>query len=173
MSAMTPAVAAARRAGVEHRIHRYRADPRARSYGDDAVEHLADTLGVDAAQIFKTLVLSLSGGGDAAGSRARFAVAVLPVPRRLSPRAVVAALSDPSVTRAALAEPAAAQRVTGYVLGGVSPLGQRTALPTVIDASALAWPTILCSAGRRGLEIELAPADLRRLTDAVVADICS
>ncbi|MGJ0117617.1 aminoacyl-tRNA deacylase [Williamsia sp. MIQD14] len=173
MSAMTPAVAAAERAGVEHRLHRYRADPRAVSYGDEAVEHLADTLGVDAGQILKTLVLTLSGGEAAARQRARFAVAVLPVPRRLSTKAVVAALSDPSVSRAEMADPAAAQRVTGYVLGGVSPLGRRTVSPTVIDSSALAWPTVLCSAGRRGLEIELAPADLRRLTDAVVADICT
>ncbi|MGU3293605.1 aminoacyl-tRNA deacylase [Williamsia sp. M5A3_1d] len=173
MSAMTPAVATVQRAGVDHRLHRYRADPRAASYGDEAVAHLAETLGVDAGQILKTLVLSLTGGGRSAVSRPRFAVAVLPVPRRLSTRAVVAALSDPSAARAELADPAAAQRVTGYVLGGVSPLGQRTPLPTVIDTSALAWSTVLCSAGRRGLEIELAPDELRRLTGAVVGDICT
>ena len=100
----------------------------------------------------------------------RLAVAVLPVPERLSLKAAAAALGTP---KAAMADAAAAQRSTGYVLGGISPLGQRRALPTVVDSSVLGWDRIWCSAGKRGLEIGLAPADLIALSGAVTADICS
>ena len=95
-------------------------------------------------------------------------MAVLPVPSKLSLKAAAAALGVP---KAAMAERAAAERSTGYVIGGISPLGQRKPLPTVVDASALAWDRVLCSAGKRGLEIALAPADLVRLTNAVTAEI--
>jgi Cys-tRNA(Pro)/Cys-tRNA(Cys) deacylase len=158
-SAATPAIAALVAAGVPHQVLRYHHDPRAESFGDEAANELAATAGVVAQQVFKTLVIALPNG---------IAVAVLPVPSKLSLKAAAAALGVP---KAAMAEPAAAQRATGYVVGGISPLGQRKALPTVVDASALAWDKMLCSAGKRGWDIALAPQDLIRLTNAVTADI--
>lgn len=158
--ASTPAISALTRARVTHRVHAYAHDPRSDSYGAEAVAALADEVGVAAEQIFKTLVLELSTG--------RLAVAVLPVPRTLALKAAAAALGAP---KAVLAERAKAERTTGYVLGGISPLGQKRALPTVLDDSALRWDRVLCSAGKRGLEIELAPADLIRLTGAVTAAV--
>ncbi len=95
-------------------------------------------------------------------------VAVLPVPSKLSLKAAAAALDVPKAT---MADPAAAQRSTGYVVGGISPLGQRKPLPTVVDSSALRWDRVLCSAGKRGWDVALAPADLIALTNAVTADI--
>ncbi len=163
MAAATPAISVLERAGVSHTVHRYRSDPRAGSYGDEAVDKLAESLGVDAGQVFKTLVISVSGAG-ATG----LAVAVIPVPERLSLKAAAAALG---MSKAEMAKPDAVQRSTGYVLGGVSPLGQRTPLPTVVDSSAQTRPSMLCSGGRRGLEIELSPTDLIALTAAVVAPI--
>ncbi|VFA99272.1 Cys-tRNA(Pro)/Cys-tRNA(Cys) deacylase ybaK [Nocardia cyriacigeorgica] len=160
--ASTPAIRTLVRAAAEHRVHAYTHDPRADSYGTEAVDALATDLGLDPAQIFKTLVLELSTGS--------LAVAVLPVPRSLSLKAAAAALGAP---KAAMADRVKAERSTGYVLGGISPLGQRKTLPTVVDASANRWERVLCSAGRRGLEIELAPADLIRLTDAVVAPVAA
>ncbi|ONM48083.1 Cys-tRNA(Pro) deacylase [Nocardia donostiensis] len=156
----TPAIRALIRAGADHQVHTYEHDPRSDSYGTEAVDALVARLGVDAAQIFKTLVLELSTGS--------LAVAVLPVPHSLSLKAAAAALGVP---KAAMADRVKAERSTGYVLGGISPLGQRKQLPTVLDASALEWDRMLCSAGRRGMEIELAPADLIRLTAAVTASI--
>ncbi|AXK88083.1 Cys-tRNA(Pro) deacylase [Nocardia farcinica] len=158
--ASTPAIRTLTKAGVAHRVHSYKHDPRAESFGTEAVDALAADLGVEPAQIFKTLVLELSTG--------TLAVAVLPVPQTLSLKAAAAALGAP---KASLADRAKAERSTGYVLGGISPLGQRKALPTVIDESALRWDRVLCSAGRRGLEIELAPAELVRLTEAVTAPV--
>ncbi|MEV6429428.1 Cys-tRNA(Pro) deacylase [Nocardia sp. NPDC051463] len=160
--ASTPAIRTLTKAGVAHHVHAYPHDPRADSYGTEAVDALAGELGLDAAQIFKTLVLELSTG--------TLAVAVLPVPNMLSLKAAAAALGAP---KAAMADKAKAERVTGYVLGGISPLGQRKLLPTVVDASALTWDRVLCSAGRRGLEIEVAPGDLVRLTNAVTAPVTS
>ncbi|MCK0174633.1 MULTISPECIES: Cys-tRNA(Pro) deacylase [Mycobacteriaceae] len=159
--AATPAIAALVAAGVDHEVLQYDHDPRATSFGDEAVGELADRAGVVAEQIFKTLVIALPKG---------LAVAVVPVPAKLSLKAAAAALG---VGKASMAERTAAERSTGYVLGGISPLGQRKRLPTVIDASALQWDRILCSAGKRGLEIAVAPADLIRLTDAVTADIAA
>jgi len=159
-AAPTPAIRTLIRAGVSHRVHSYTHDPRADSFGAEAVAALAADLDVEPAQIFKTLVVELSTGG--------LAVAVLPVPNSLSLKAAAAALGVP---KAGMAERAAAERSTGYVLGGISPLGQRKKLPTVIDDSALRWDRILCSAGKRGLEIELAPADLVRTADAVLAAV--
>lgn len=161
--AATPAIAALERAKVVHTVHRYDHDPRSEAYGAEAVEALADSLGVVGEQIFKTLVVELSGG-----DRPGLAVAVVPVPRKLSVKAAAAALG---ASKAQMAEAKAVTRSTGYVLGGVSPVGQRTALPTVVDSSALEFDLVLCSAGRRGLEIALAPADLVAVTKAVVADI--
>jgi Cys-tRNA(Pro)/Cys-tRNA(Cys) deacylase len=158
-SAATPAIAALVAAGVPHQVLRYHHDPRAESFGDEAADELAATAGVVAEQVFKTLVIALPNG---------LAVAVLPVPSKLSLKAAAAALGVPKAT---MAEPAAAQRATGYVVGGISPLGQRKPLPTVVDASALAWDKVLCSAGKRGWDIALAPQELIRLTNAVTADV--
>ena len=155
----TPAIAALVAAGAAHEVLSYHHDPRAESFGDEAVAELAVSAGVAPEQIFKTLIIALPNG---------LAVAVLPVPSKLSLKAAAAALDVP---KAAMAERAAAERSTGYVIGGISPLGQRKPLPTVVDASALTWDRVLCSAGKRGLEIALAPGDLVRLTDAVTGDI--
>ena len=151
----TPATALLGRQKVTHRIHEYPHDARSGSYGTEA----AAALGIDPAHCFKTLVAEVDGA---------LVVAVVPVTGALDLKALAGAVGG---KRAAMAEPTSAERTTGYVRGGISPLGQRKRLPTVVDASAVALPTIYVSAGRRGLEVELAPADLVRLTDAVVAAI--
>ncbi|WP_282780979.1 MULTISPECIES: Cys-tRNA(Pro) deacylase [unclassified Nocardia] len=158
-AASTPAIRALVQAQVEHRVHSYHHDPRSDSYGAEAVAALAEELGVRAEQIFKTLVIEVGAG---------LAVAVLPVPNTLSLKAVAAALGGGKAT---MADKAKAERTTGYVLGGISPLGQKKRLPTVLDKSALIWDRVLCSAGKRGLEIEVAPEDLVRLTGAVTASV--
>lgn len=139
---------------------RYHHDPRNDSFGAEAVAELAAD-GYVAEQVFKTLVIALPKG---------LAVAVVPVPTKVSLKAAAAALG---VSRAEMADPAAAQRSTGYVVGGISPLGQRKPLPTVIDSSALRFDKVLCSAGKRGWDIALAPADLIRATNAVTAEIAT
>lgn len=153
----TAAVALLEREGVVYARHEYEHDPAAASFGLEA----AAALGRDPGQVFKTLLLV--HGRD-------WAVAVLPVDARLSVRAASAALGW---KRAALAEPRAAERRTGYVVGGISPLGQKTPSPTLLDDSALVWPTVLVSGGRRGLEVELAPGELLRLTDGRTAALRS
>lgn len=159
--AATPAIAALVAAGVAHDVVQYHHDPRTDSFGAEAVSELAGAGGLAPEQIFKTLVVSLPRG---------LGVAVLPVPSKLSLKAAAAALG---AAKATMADPAAAQRSSGYVVGGISPLGQRKALPTVVDASALNWDRILCSAGKRGWDVSLDPRDLVRLTNAVTADICA
>jgi Cys-tRNA(Pro)/Cys-tRNA(Cys) deacylase len=154
----TPAIRVLTEAKVDHRVHSYTHDPHTGAYGAEAVCALVHQLGVAPEQIFKTLVIELSTGG--------LVVAILPVPSTLSLKAAAATLG---VSKATLADKTKAERTTGYVLGGISPLGQKRALPTVLDESAMQWDTMLCSAGRRGLEIELSPADLVRLTNAVTA----
>lgn len=156
--AATPAIAALVAADIDHRVVQYRHDPRNDSFGAEAVAELAAD-GFVAEQVFKTLIIALPKG---------LAVAVLPVPTKLSLKAAAAALGVP---KAEMADPAAAQRSTGYVVGGISPLGQRKPLPTVVDASALQFDTVLCSAGKRGWDIALAPDDLIRTTGAVTAEI--
>lgn len=151
----TPALGAVRRAGVEHRVHRYEHDPRATSYGLEA----ADALGVEPARIFKTLLADVDG---------ELAVGVVPVTAQLDLKALAATLGH---KRAQMADPQRAEKATGYVLGGISPLGQRRRLRTAIDASVLEWDTVHVSAGRRGLEVELAPADLVRLTAATLGPL--
>lgn len=151
----TPALAAVRRAGVDHRVHRYEHDPRATSYGLEA----ADALGVEPARIFKTLLADVDG---------ELAVGVVPVTAQLDLKALAATLGH---KRAQMADPQRAEKATGYVLGGISPLGQRRRLRTAIDASVLDWDTVHVSAGRRGLEVELAPADLVRLTAAALGPL--
>ncbi len=156
--AATPAIAALVAAGIDHEVVAYQHDPRNESFGDEAVAQLAAD-GISAEQVFKTLVIALPKG---------LAVAVLPVPRKLSLKAAAAALGVP---KAEMADPVAAQRSSGYVVGGISPLGQRKRLPTVVDTSALAFDKVLCSAGKRGLDVALSPEDLIRATSAVTADI--
>ncbi len=151
----TPATALLGKQKVAHTLHAYDHDPRAESYGLEAVE----ALGLDRARVFKTLVAEVDG---------RLVVGVVPVTSQLDLKALAAAAGG---KKAKMADPAAAQRATGYVLGGISPLGHRSRLPVVIDASAATFETVFCSAGRRGLEVELAPAELIRLTGAVVAPI--
>lgn len=136
-------------------LHPYSHDPAAASYGAEA----AEALGMDPARVFKTLMVEVEG---------RLAVAVVPVSGTLDLKAFAAALGS---KKAAMADPATAERRTGYVLGGISPLGQRQSSPTVIDRSALALDTLLVSGGKRGLDLELAPADLIRLTAATTAPI--
>lgn len=137
-------------------LHPYEHDPRAETFGDEA----AEALGVPPERIFKTLI--------AAGDAGALACAVVPVAGRLDLKALAAAIGG---KRAALADPAAAARATGYVIGGISPLGQKSQLPVVVDESASAFETVYVSAGRRGLQVELAPADLVRLTQARLARI--
>ena len=151
---MTPGVDAARAAGIVYEIAQYEHDPRSTAYGLEA----AEALGVPPERMFKTLVTKLDDG--------RFAVGIVPVDRQLDLKALARALD---ARRAEMANPAEAQRATGYVVGGISPLGQKRQLPTALDQSALDHDTIYVSAGRRGLEIILAPTDLQRLTDATIA----
>jgi Cys-tRNA(Pro)/Cys-tRNA(Cys) deacylase len=151
----TPATKALERAGLPVRTHAYEHDPKAESYGLEA----ATALDLDPKRVFKTLVASVDG---------KLTVAIVPVEKQLDLKALAAAAKG---KRAEMAKVADAERATGYVAGGISPLGQRKALPTVMDDSASAHPTIFVSGGRRGLEIELAPADLQRLTRAASAPI--
>ncbi len=162
-AAGTPATATLVEAGVPHEVHDYPHDPRARaggtSYGEEAAAHLVESLGVAPEQVLKTLVASVDG---------RLAVAVVPVTGSLDLKALARALGG---RRAQLADPADAERATGYVTGGISPLGQRTRLPCVIDDSAATHDRVLVSSGRRGQDIALAPTDLVRLTGATLAPL--
>jgi Cys-tRNA(Pro)/Cys-tRNA(Cys) deacylase len=151
----TAATALLTKQGIAHTVHTYAHDPRAESYGSEA----AEALGVAPGRVFKTLVADVDGA---------LAVGVVPVTAQLDLKALAAAVGG---KKAAMADAAAAQRATGYVAGGISPVGQRRRLPVVIDATALDFPTVFCSGGRRGLEIELAPADLVRAANATVAPI--
>lgn len=151
----TPATATLEAAGVAFTVHAYPHDPASASYGAEA----AEALGVPPQRVFKTLVAEVDG---------TLTVGVVPVAGQLDLKALAAVVGG---KRASMADPAAAQRSSGYVMGGISPLGQRRPLPTVLDAGALDHPTVFVSAGRRGLEVELAPADLITLTDARTARI--
>jgi Cys-tRNA(Pro)/Cys-tRNA(Cys) deacylase len=148
----TPAVVAAERAGIAFVLHEYELDPAAPSFGLEA----AAKLGLDPARVFKTLVVTTDGG---------HVFALVPAHARLDTRAVG--------KRARLADPAEAERVTGYVKGGTSVLGSRRPLPVLLDASALAFETIVVNAGRRGLQLELAPVDLLALTGGRPADLAA
>jgi Cys-tRNA(Pro)/Cys-tRNA(Cys) deacylase len=153
----TTATIALERAKIPFTLHEYAHDPRSGSYGLEASE----ALGTPPEQVFKTLVAAVDGS---------LAVGVVPVHRQLDLKALAAAIGG---KKAVMAEVAAAERATGYVAGGISPVGQKKRLPVVVDASALELATMFCSAGRRGLEIELSPADLIRATGATVAAIAS
>ncbi|KUP98510.1 Cys-tRNA(Pro) deacylase [Thermobifida cellulosilytica] len=152
----TPATVAAERGGVAFTLHSYEVAG-TDSYGKEA----AAALGVSPERIFKTLVAEVDG---------TLTVGVVPVAGRLDPKALAAAVGG---KRARMADPARAERATGYVRGGISPLGQRRKLRTVVDSSALKHETVYVSAGRRGLQMELDPADLVRLTGADTAPICA
>ena len=147
----TPATRAARSAGVPFELHEYEHDPRADSFALEA----ATELGLDPERVFKTLVVTRDG---------ELAVCIVPAGSQLNLKALG--------KRVEMAPSARAEKVTGYVAGGISPLGQRRALPTFVDESALLHDTVYVSAGRRGLEIELAPGDLVALTRADVRDLC-
>jgi Cys-tRNA(Pro)/Cys-tRNA(Cys) deacylase len=153
----TPATALLTKAKISFTLHPYDHDPRAQAYGEEA----AEALGVDPAQIFKTLIATVEG---------KLACAVVPVAARLDLKRFAAAVGG---KRAELADPAAAARATGYVVGGISPLGQRSRLATVVDASAERFETVYVSAGKRGLQVQLAPADLVRAAGASFAPIAA
>jgi Cys-tRNA(Pro)/Cys-tRNA(Cys) deacylase len=151
----TPATALLTKQRVPHTLHSYEHDPRHASFGSEASE----VLGLPPERVFKTLVAEVDG---------TLTVGVVPVVHQLDLKALAAAVGG---KKGRMAEVATAERATGYVAGGISPLGQRKRLQVVVDESARGYETVFCSGGRRGLEIEIAPADLVRLTGAVVAAI--
>ena len=157
VTAPTPAVAVLVRAGVPHTLHPYHHDPRSTAFGDEAVAALS----LDPFRVFKTLVAQVDQ---------RLVVAVVPVGAQLDLKALAAAAGG---KKAAMAAVAAAERSSGYVAGGISPIGQRRPLTTVIDASATGFPTLFVSAGRRGLQVELAPSDLQAVTAGRFARIAT
>ena len=151
----TPATSALSAASVAFTLHDYDHDPRSESYGEEA----AAALGISADRVFKTLLADVDGA---------LTVAVVPVSGQLDLKALARAVGG---RKATMADPRAAERATGYVVGGISPLGQKRPHPTVVDTTALDHPTVFVSAGRRGLEVEVEPADLVRLTAAVTAPV--
>jgi len=151
----TPATVALTAAGIAYLVRAYEHDPRAASFGLEA----AEALGVEPERVFKTLLATVDG---------QLVVGIVPVSGRLDLKALARAIGG---SRAAMAEMGAAERATGYVAGGISPVGQRRSHPTVIDESAFGHATILVSGGRRGFDLELAPSDLVAITSAVIATI--
>lgn len=151
----TPATVALTAAGIRFTAHAYEHDPATASFGLEA----AEALGVDPDRVFKTLLADVDG---------RLVVGIVPVAGRLDLKALAAAVGG---RRASMADPVVAQRRTGYVLGGISPIGQKTRHVTVLDETAELFDTIFVSGGRRGLDIELAPADLLSMASATTADI--
>lgn len=151
----TPATVALTRDGIDFSVHEYEHDPRATSFGLEA----AEALGLDPARVFKTLMATVDG---------RLAVGIVPVSGQLDLKALARALGG---SKAAMADVAAAERATGYVAGGISPVGQKRPHPTVLDETALGFDVVYVSGGRRGLDLGLAPQDLVRATGATVAAI--
>jgi Cys-tRNA(Pro)/Cys-tRNA(Cys) deacylase len=151
----TPATVALTRAGIAFTEHTYEHDPGAASYGLEA----AEVLGLDPALVFKTLLTTVDE---------RLVVGIVPVSGQLDLKAVATAVGG---KRATMADPSAAERATGYVVGGISPVGQKRPHPTVLDETALDFETVYVSGGRRGLDLGLSPQDLVRVTGAVVAAI--
>ena len=151
----TPATVALGKAGVEFSTHAYEHDPAAKSFGLEA----AEALGLDPRLVFKTLLVEVDG---------KLSVGIVPVDKQLDLRAVAAALGG---KKAVMADPAAAERITGYVVGGISPIGQKRLLPTVVDASATEYETVYVSGGRRGLDLGLSSTDLIKITSARTAPI--
>ncbi|MDC5706748.1 Cys-tRNA(Pro) deacylase [Vibrio europaeus] len=156
---MTPAINLAKKKKIAHTIHQYLHDPRSESYGLEAVE----ALGQNPEQVFKTLLFCLNGEPK------NLAVAVIPVDQKLNLKQAAKAAKG---KKAEMANPDIAQKTTGYVVGGISPLGQKKSLPTFIHQSAVEQETICVSAGKRGLEIELSPQDLVSLTRGQFAELC-
>jgi len=155
---MTPAIEAAKEAGILYHLHEYAHDPRSDCFGAEA----AEALGIGSERVFKTLLVTLNG------DRKHLAVGIVPVARKLGLKAMAAACG---AKRAEMAAPRDAERATGYLVGGISPLGLKRRLPLVLDASAFGFDTVFVSAGRRGLEIELTPADLMSLTQGIRARV--
>ena len=151
----TPATVALERAGIAFTPHAYEHDPANTNFGIEA----ADVLGLDPEQVFKTLLADLDGA---------LVVAIVPVGGKLDLKALAAALGG---KKAVMADPAVAQRKTGYIVGGISPIGQKTPHPTVLDETAELYASIFVSGGRRGFDIELAPADLLAVTNGRIAAI--
>ena len=151
----TPATVALTRAGIAFTLHEYAHDPRATSYGSEA----AEALGLDPDRVFKTLLADVDGD---------LVVAVVPVAGWLDLKALARALG---CRKAAMADPKDAERSTGYVVGGIAPVGQKRRLPTVVDESATAYDVVYVSAGRRGLDLGIAPADLVAATGAITAEV--
>ncbi|MBG0756803.1 Cys-tRNA(Pro) deacylase [Vibrio cidicii] len=156
---MTPAINLAKKKKIAHTIHEYQHDPRATSYGLEA----AQVLGQDPKKVFKTLLFCLNGEAK------NLAVAIIPVDQKLNLKLAAKAAN---AKKADMADPEIAQKITGYVVGGISPLGQKKALPTFLHSSAEPQNTICVSAGKRGLEIELAPQDLLALTRGQFVELC-
>ena len=156
---MTPAINLAKKKKIVHTVHQYEHDPNAESYGEEA----AELLGQDPQTVFKTLLFCLNG------EEKHLAVAVIPVDHRLNLKLAAKAAK---AKKAEMANPTIAEKTTGYVVGGISPLGQKKSLPTFIHESAKALDTMCVSAGKRGLEIELAPADLAKLTRGEFVNLC-
>ena len=154
---MTPGINVAKKNKISHRVHEYPHDESSESYGLEA----AEKMGVPVEKVFKTLVVSLDNG--------ELVVGVIPVSSMLSMKLIAKAAG---AKKAVMAEKSDVERSTGYVLGGVSPLGQKKRLKTIIDSSARNYATVYVSAGRRGLEIELSPDDLAKLTSGEIAEIC-
>jgi Cys-tRNA(Pro)/Cys-tRNA(Cys) deacylase len=154
---MTPGINQAKKSKISHKIHEYSHDESSESYGLEA----ADKMGVAQERVFKTLVVSLDNKA--------LVVGIIPVSSMLSMKLIAKAVG---AKKAFMADKLDVERSTGYILGGVSPLGQKKRLKTIIHSSANNYPTIYVSAGRRGLEIELRPADLAKLTNAKLAEIC-
>ena len=157
MSGGTPATVALDRARVSYTLHPYAHDSRAGSYGEEA----AALLGIDPRRMFKTLIAAVDG---------RLVCAVVPVASRLDLKALASAAGG---RRAELADPAKAQRATGYVLGGISPLGHKSPMPVLVDSSVTGFDTVYVSAGKRGLQVQLPPAELLRLSGARTAPIAT
>ena len=157
----TPATSALTAAGIAFTEHAYAHDPGAPNFGLEAAEALAAASAIEPERVFKTLVAEVDG---------RLVVGVVPVTGKLDLKALATAVGG---KKAALADAALAERRTGYVVGGISPVGQKTSHPTVVDETAELWDTVFVSGGRRGLDLELAPADLVKMTGAVLAPIAA
>lgn len=155
----TPATSALAAAGIPFTEHTYSHDPGAASFGLEAAEALARSVAVEPERVFKTLLAEVDG---------RLVVGIVPVTSKLDLKALATAVGG---KRAAMADPALAERRTGYVVGGISPIGQKSPHQTVLDETAELWDTVFVSGGRRGLDLELAPADLVRVTAAAVSAI--